>query len=82
VALFFWLIFVQTKTINMFTPTHYVSHSYRDRWSELPEGQNDLEANEKVILISVPAIGSITVEKENGERKSIAGFSGYILKKL
>lgn len=59
---------------------HLVTKDYRDRWSELPEGQHDLKQGETVDVISVPSIGSIHVKKEDGTSVYVAGFSGYILK--
>lgn len=61
---------------------HIVTQDYRHRWSELPEGEFDLHANDRVDLIDHPAFGSLTVVKEDGTKVSIAGFSGYILKKI
>lgn len=62
--------------------THTVSQDYRYRWSKLPEGQYDLYEGDKVELIDAPVIGSLTVLKEDGTKVSIAGFYGYILKRL
>lgn len=68
--------------MNTFTHTHTISQNYRSRWSELPEDQYDLHEGDKVELIDAPIIGSLTVKKEDGTRASIAGFSGYILKRI
>lgn len=61
---------------------HVVSQNYRSRWSELPEGQYDLLQNNVVDLIDAPVVGSLTIKKQDGTLVSIAGFSGYILKKI
>jgi hypothetical protein len=59
-----------------------VSQDYRDRWSELPAGENDLSKGDIVDIIDNPGIGSITVRKEDGTEVGVAGFSGYILKPI
>jgi hypothetical protein len=55
---------------------------YRDRWSELPDGEYDLHSGEVVDLQPYFGIGSYSVIKKDGTKCSIAGFSGYILRKI
>jgi hypothetical protein len=61
---------------------HLVTQNYRDRWSELPEGEFELHKGDVVDLINNPGISSLTVQKEDGTKVYVAGFSGYILKKM
>lgn len=63
------------------TNPHIVTQNYRNRWSELPEGEFNLHVNDKVNLINHPAFGSFVI-KEDGTKVSIGGSSIYILKKI
>lgn len=73
---------LKESSTNEFKPDHIVTQDYRDRWSELPDGEYDLHKGEKVQLIYNSGIGSLTVKTASGEKKSIAGFSGNILQRL
>jgi len=74
--------FVQESLDENIKNPRIVSRNYRDRWSELPEGEYDLVAGEIVDLINNPGIGSIHVRKEDGTDVFVAGFSGHILKQV
>lgn len=57
---------------------HLVTENYRDRWSELPEGQFDLHKGDLVEVYN-SGIGTISCTKENGSLVGVSGFHGYIL---
>ena len=62
---------------------YLVKENYRDRWSELPEGEFDLYKGDIVEMINNPGIGSIHVRRDSDSADVyVAGFKGYILSRI
>lgn len=68
--------YITMKLTTPFKATHKVVQNYRDRWSELPEGEFDAKVGDEIELLYNPGIGSITYRRSDNSLLHMAGFSG------
>lgn len=73
---------IQQKLAKPFKVTDEVVQNYRDRWSELPEGEFDVKIGDKVEMIHNPGIGSILFRREDGSTFTMCGYCGPYLQRI
>ena len=74
--------YIKDKLAKPFKASHKVVMNYRDRWSELPEGQFDVSEGDELELLYNPGMGSLTYRTPNNTLVFMAGFSGNYVSKI
>ncbi len=74
--------YIKEKLIFPFKATHNVSMDYRDRWSELPDGEYDVREGESLELLYNPGMGSLIYRKSDNTLVYMAGFAGNYVQRI
>lgn len=74
--------YIQGKLVAPFKATHNVTMNYRDRWSELPEGEYDAKEGESLELLYNPGMGSLVYRKSDNTLVYMAGFAGNYVSRI